>query len=256
MRTNLFAVLLAIAFVFTLASCNNGKGKPNLKEKSDTIAYVIGTNIGKNLKENIERDSLKLGNEALIQGFKDALAGLDSSVFTEAQKQQIMMDFQKEMQKKQMDKAAKMAEPNKQEGQKFLADNKTKPGVKELPDGLQYKVIKEGAGKTPKETDKVTVNYEGRLISGKIFDSSFETKKPATFPVNGVIKGWTEALQLMKEGGSYELYIPSDLAYGDAGNRDIPGGSTLIFKVELIKIENAETQPKDQSKPKEQKKTK
>jgi len=147
------------------------------------------------------------------------------------------MNFQKEMQQKQMEKMSAASKPNKEAGQKFLEENKKQPGVIETPSGLQYKVIKEGKGKTPTATDKVTVNYEGKLLNGKIFDSSFDRKKPETFGVTGVIKGWTEGLQLMKEGGSYELYVKSDLAYGDQGNQSIPGGSTLIFKVDLIKIE-------------------
>jgi FKBP-type peptidyl-prolyl cis-trans isomerase FklB len=131
----------------------------------------------------------------------------------------------------------KASAPNKAAGAKWLEENKKNPGVIQTASGLQYKVIKEGKGKNPTAADKVTVNYEGRMIDGKIFDSSFERKQPATFEVNAVIRGWTEGLQLMKEGGSYELYIPSDLAYGDQGNQNIPGGSTLIFKVDLIKVE-------------------
>lgn len=153
------------------------------------------------------------------------------------------MNFQKNMQKKQMEKMAQTSAPNKEAGNKFLEDNRKNEGVIETNSGLQYKVIKEGKGKSPAETDKVTVNYEGKLLDGKIFDSSYDRKKPETFPVNGVIKGWTEGLQLMKEGGIYELYIKSDLAYGDQGNPSIPGGSLLIFKVELIKVEAAETNP-------------
>lgn len=238
MKKILFTVLTLSGALF-IASCGSKDKKIDLKEKSDSVAYVIGTNIGLNLRENIKKDSLKLGVEALAQGFRDALDGKDSLYFTEAQKQKIMMAFQKEMQDKQMQKQIQAAQPNKIAGQKFLDENKGKEGVKVTATGLQYKVIKEGKGKTPTANDKVTVNYEGKLLDGKIFDSSFERKKPETFPVTGVIKGWTEGLQLMKEGGAYELYIPSDLAYGDAGNNSIPGGSTLIFKVELIKVEAA-----------------
>lgn len=150
-----------------------------------------------------------------------------------------MMQFQKDMQQKQMEKMTKASEPNKQAGLQYLEENKKQPGVTQTQSGLQYKVIKEGNGKTPTAKDQVTVNYEGKLLDGTVFDSSFERGKPATFPVTGVIPGWTEGLQLMKEGGSYELYIPSDLAYGDQGTQGIPGGSTLIFKVDLIKVEVA-----------------
>jgi FKBP-type peptidyl-prolyl cis-trans isomerase FklB len=231
--------VLTLSGVLLIASCGSKDKKIELKDKNDTIAYVIGTNIGLNLRENIKKDSLSFPAIALAQGFRDAIDGKDSLYFTEAQKQKVMMDFQKDMQDKQMQKQVKMAEPNKLAGQKFLDENKGKEGIKTTATGLQYKVVKEGKGKTPTANDKVTVNYEGKLIDGKIFDSSYERKKPETFPVTGVIKGWTEGLLLMKEGGIYELYIPSDLAYGDAGNSSIPGGSTLVFKVELIKVEAA-----------------
>lgn len=221
-----------------MISCNSGNNKTELMTKEDSIAYVIGANIGKNLKENIKRDSLNLTDEALIQGFKDALLGIDSTVFTDAQKQAIMIDFQKEMQQKQMEKMSKAAQPIKAEGAQWLEENKKKEGIVQTASGLQYKVVTQGTGAQPKPTDKVTVNYEGKLINGKIFDSSYERNEPATFQLNAVIPGWTEGLQLMKEGATYELYIPSDLAYGDQGYPpDIPGGSTLIFKVELIKVE-------------------
>ena len=238
MKKILFTVVTLSAALF-IASCGSGDKKIEIKDKNDSIAYVIGSNIGLNLRENVKKDSLKLSPVALAQGFKDALDGKDSLYFTEAEKQKIMMAFQKDMQEKQMQKQAQMAEPNKQAGSKFLNENKSKEGVKVTASGLQYKVVKEGKGKTPTANDKVTVHYEGKLLDGKIFDSSYDRKKPETFPVTGVIKGWTEGLQLMKEGGVYELYIPSDLAYGDAGNNSIPGGSTLIFKVELIKVEAA-----------------
>ncbi|HNX06098.1 MAG TPA: FKBP-type peptidyl-prolyl cis-trans isomerase [Bacteroidales bacterium] len=228
---------LALA-AFLFVSCGNNN-KADLKTKNDSVAYVIGANIGQNLQQNIAADSLEFNTNALIQGFKDALNGVDSLVFSKEAKQNIMMQFQKDMQQKQMEKMTKASEPNKQAGLQYLEENKKQPGVTQTQSGLQYKVIKEGNGKTPTAKDQVTVNYEGKLLDGTVFDSSFERGKPATFPVTGVIPGWTEGLQLMKEGGSYELYIPSDLAYGDQGTQGIPGGSTLIFKVDLIKVEVA-----------------
>ncbi|HPS26586.1 MAG TPA: FKBP-type peptidyl-prolyl cis-trans isomerase [Bacteroidales bacterium] len=228
---------LALA-AFLFVSCGNNN-KADLKTKNDSVAYVIGANIGQNLQQNIAADSLEFNTNALIQGFKDALNGVDSLVFSKEAKQNIMMQFQKDMQQKQMEKMTKASEPNKQAGLQYLEENKKQPGVTQTQSGLQYKVIKEGNGKTPTAKDQVTVNYEGKLLDGTVFDSSFERGKPATFPVTGVIPGWTEGLQLMKEGGSYELYIPSDLAYGDQGTQGIPGGSTLIFKVDLIKVEAA-----------------
>lgn len=237
---------ISLVVVF-LAACNSGD-KPNLKTNMDTIAYVVGSNIANNLKENMKRDSIDFSMEALVQGFKDALNGTDSLYFSDNDKQTIMMGFQKQLQQKQAEKVAAMAAPNKEAGKKFLEENKKNQGVIQTASGLQYKVIKEGNGKSPSAADQVTVHYEGKLLDGKIFDSSYERKEPITFAVNGVIPGWTEGLQLMKEGGTYELFIPSDLAYGDQGNQAIPGGSTLVFKVELIKVIPAGQPAADQPK--------
>lgn len=233
---NKFLAILSLVFVAYFAiSCGQDK-KPKLVTSEDSVAYVIGTNIGANLKKNIETDSLNLSYELLVKGFKDALNGVDSAFLSKEVKDQIMMNFQRSMQEKQMKKMEAAATPNKAAGAKFLAENKTKEGVVETASGLQYKIIKAGTGKAPTAADKVTVHYEGKLLDGTVFDSSYG-KDPISFPLNGVIKGWTEGLQLMKEGGTSELYIPSELAYGDQGNPSIPGGSTLIFKVELIKVE-------------------
>jgi FKBP-type peptidyl-prolyl cis-trans isomerase FklB len=235
MKNKFLAILSLVFIAFFAISCGQDK-KPKLVTSEDSVAYVIGTNIGANLKKNIETDSLNLSYELLIKGFKDAINGVDSTYLSKEVKDQVMMNFQRSMQEKQMKKMEASAAPNKAAGAQFLAENKTKEGVTETASGLQYKIIKAGTGKTPTVTDKVTVHYEGKLLDGTVFDSSYG-KDPISFPLNGVIKGWTEGLQLMKEGGTSELYIPSDLAYGDQGNPSIPGGSTLIFKVELIKVE-------------------
>jgi FKBP-type peptidyl-prolyl cis-trans isomerase FklB len=250
MKNTFLSIVSVVMLLAIIASCGQNNKKAKLQTKEDSIAYVIGANIGANLKKNMDADSLKFSPAVLMQGFKDALDGLDSAVVTEKEKQTIMMNFQKEMQKKQMEKMAAASTPNKEAGKKFLEDNKKQAGVIETASGLQYKVVKEGKGKTPTATDQVTVNYEGKLLNGKIFDSSFDRKKPETFGVGGVIKGWTEGLQLMKEGGSYELYVKSDLAYGDQGNQSIPGGSLLIFKVDLLKIEAPAADNKKQQQPK------
>jgi len=145
--------------------------------------------------------------------------------------------YRKEAQAAQQKVKAEQGEKNMQEGPKFLEENKTKEGVVVLPSGLQYKVLTEGTGKSPKATDKVKVHYKGTLINGKEFDSSYKRGTPAEFPVNGVIKGWTEALQLMKEGSKWMLYLPSDLAYGPRGaGGDIGPNATLIFEVELLEV--------------------
>ena len=235
MKNKFLAILSLVLVAFFAISCGQDK-KPNLVTSDDSVAYVIGTNIGSNIKRSIESDSLNLNYELLVKGFKDAINGIDSTYLSKEVKEKVMMSFQHNMQEKQMKKMQAVAGVNKAAGAKFLAENKSKEGVVETSSGLQYKIIKAGKGKTPAGSDKVTVNYEGKLIDGTVFDSSYG-KDPISFPLNGVIKGWTEGLQLMKEGGTSELYIPSDLAYGDQGNPSIPGGSTLIFKVELIKVE-------------------
>jgi FKBP-type peptidyl-prolyl cis-trans isomerase FklB len=200
--------------------------------KKDKISYSIGMDIGTSLK----RRELDLNSDQLVAGLKDALSG-GKTKLTEDEVQKILTDFQQELQVKAEELSKKMAEKNKQEGEAFLAANKKKPGVKALPSGLQYKVITEGTGPMPKATDTVSTNYKGTLINGTEFDSSYKRGKPATFPVNGVIKGWTEALQLMKVGSKWELYIPSDLAYGPRGaGQIIEPNSTLVFEVELLSI--------------------
>ena len=153
-----------------------------------------------------------------------------------------MTTFSKELSEKQASASREAATKNAAGGEKFLADNKTKPGVKTTASGLQYKVLKEGSGPSPKETDTVVTNYRGTLIDGTEFDSSYKRNEPATFQVNRVIKGWTEALQLMKKGAKYQLFIPADLAYGPQGaGAEIGPNATLIFDVELVDIKPSPT---------------
>jgi len=210
--------------------------KIKIKTSKDSTAYTLGCNIGTNLKKNLEADSLALDLDILTQGIRDALNGADKQLFSEETKKKIMDKFGKEMQEKQVKKNSQLASATKATGVKFLEENKKNPGVMTTPSGLQYRVIQEGTGAAPTPSSSVTVHYEGKFIDGNIFDSSYERNQPADFPLNGVIKGFSEGLLLMKEGSIYELFIPSDLAYGDAGNQGIPGGSTLIFKLELIKV--------------------
>jgi len=186
----------------------------------DKYNYCIGLNIGFNLSQQ----KVEPNPEVLIAGIKDAIAG----------KPQLTPDQIKEVMTK-LEKAT--GEKNKTEGAKFLEENKKKSGVKTTASGLQYKVEKEGTGAQPKPTDMVTVNYRATLIDGSEFDSSYKRGQPATFPVNGVIKGWTEALQLMRVGSKYQLFVPSNLAYGErAVGAQIGPNSTLIFEVELLAI--------------------
>lgn len=232
-------ILIALLIPFMLFSFETAqaqkkkKGDVKIETTQDSISYLIGTDVGGSFKKNL----IEINLNVFIKGLTDALKGNDSLI-SEARKMAIMSKFQQDLQTKQQSIMTKDSEANKAKGKAFLDANRKKDGVKETASGLQYKMIKEGTGISPVATSKVTVNYEGKLIDGKIFDSSYERGQTATFPLNGVIKGWTEGLQLMKEGATYEFYMASDLAYGDQGNQAIPGGSTLIFKVELIKVEN------------------
>jgi FKBP-type peptidyl-prolyl cis-trans isomerase FklB len=174
------------------------------------------------------------------KGIKDVLSG-GTLMMTEQEVQETLTNFQKDLAEKQATRQKELAEKNKKDGEAFLAENMKKEGVKTLPSGLQYKVIKEGTGRTPKETDTVVTHYKGSLIDGSEFDSSYKRGQPATFPVKGVIKGWTEALQLMKEGSTWQLFVPADLAYGERGAGSVIGpNATLIFEVELLSIKDAE----------------
>ena len=200
------------------------KGSVQLKDQKEKVSYSIGMQIGFNLG----RQKVDINPDILAAGIKDAIAGKPQ--LTTDQVKDIMAQFEKDMEQKQK----QLGEKNKTEGDKYLEDNKKKPGVKTTASGLQYKVEKEGTGPQPKATDMVTVNYRGTLIDGTEFDSSYKRGQPATFPVNGVIKGWTEALQLMKQGAKYQLFIPANLAYGErAMGPDIGPNATLIFDVEL-----------------------
>lgn len=235
--------LLFIVPALLIASCKNNETKVELKSYNDSLSYAIGNDIGKSF-ERSELDSLNI--DYVAKGIKDHFAK-DTSIFTEKKINDFLMAFsmkkRAQAEEKRKAEAKEKFKNNLSEGQKFLAENASKEGVKTTNSGLQYKIIKKGNGKTPSMSDKVRVNYEGKLIDGTVFDSSYKRKKPAEFGVTQVIKGWTEALQMMKEGSEWELYVPYDLAYGDRAAGDIKPFSTLIFKVELLKI-----LPKEESK--------
>ena len=204
-----------------------------LKTQKDKVSYSIGLNIG----SNMVRDSLDLDYDALVQGMKDAWLDTSKRLMKESEVQECLMNWQKEMQTKKMASQQGVADKNRKDGEKFLEENKKEPGVVTLPSGLQYKIITTGKGPKPTATQTVVTNYSGTLIDGTEFDSSMKHGKPAEFPVNGVIKGWTEALQMMPVGSKWKLFIPPDLAYGDQGAGNvIPPGSTLIFEIELLDI--------------------
>jgi len=201
--------------------------------------YIIGHNLGKNLKNgglSIEADAMAIALAEVRDG--------KPSRFSDEETQKIMQEVQQNAMAKQEEEQKKVGEANIAEGKKFLEENKTKEGVVTTASGLQDKVITEGKGAKPKATDTVSVNYVGKLLNGEEFDSSIKRGQPATFPLDGVIPGWTEALQLMPLGSKWEIYIPADLAYGAGGQGPIPPSSTLIFEVELLEIKAPEAAPK------------
>jgi FKBP-type peptidyl-prolyl cis-trans isomerase len=221
-------------------TATKGEAVTALTTSKQKASYAIGMNWGTGL----HRQAIDVDSVALIQGMKDALAG-GKTLLTEDEARAALMQLQKEMQEKQQAKAAQEGEANKKEGDAFLAANKTKEGVVTLPSGLQYRILTPGTGPKPTATDSVVCNYKGTLINGTEFDSSYKRGEPATFPVTGVIKGWTEALQLMPVGSKWQLFIPPDLAYGPRGTPGGPIGpnATLIFEVELISIKDKNPPP-------------
>jgi FKBP-type peptidyl-prolyl cis-trans isomerase FklB len=205
-----------------------------LKTSRDKFSYALGMKMGANL----HRQAVPVDPNILARGLKDGLAG-SKTLLTDEEAQAAIVEVQNDLRKKQQEKMQVEGAANKKEGESFLAANKGKEGVVALPSGLQYKILKEGPGPKPTATDSVVCNYRGTLINGTEFDSSYKRGQPATFPVTGVIKGWTEALQLMPVGSKWQLFIPSDLAYGERGPApDIGSDATLIFEVELLSIED------------------
>ncbi len=209
------------------------KAPLTLKTQKDKVSYAIGMNMGRGL----HAQSVHVDPSILLQGMKDAMAE-SKTLLTEDEAKDVLMALQGEIQKKQEEKTRQAGDANKKEGEDYLAANKAKDGVVTLPSGLQYKILTEGTGAKPGTNDSVTCNYKGTLINGKEFDSSYKRGQPATFPVGGVIKGWTEALQLMPVGSKWQLFVPADLAYGQRGaGADIGPNATLIFEVELLSIQ-------------------
>jgi len=208
-----------------------------LNTPKDKQSYAIGINVGKGLSQNLKQSGVEVDPAILTRAIKDVLAG-DKQLMTDQEAQATLTALQTEMRNAQQEKQKLLAETNKKQGDEFLAANKTKDGVVALPDGLQYKILEQGAGPKPAAGDSVTVNYRGTLVNGTEFDSSYKRGQPAEFPVGGVIKGWTEALQLMPVGSKWQVFIPSDLAYGPQGRAPVIGpNSTLVFEVELVSIQ-------------------
>ncbi len=226
-------ILLGAALLTVSASAQ----QPQLKDEKDKVSYSIGLDIGNTFK----KQNMEINADVLLSGLKDGMSG-NKALMTEAEVKDTMTAYSKTMMDKQASAAKEAAAKNGAIGEKFLAENKGKEGVKTTASGLQYKVLKEGSGTSPKETDSVVTHYKGTLINGTEFDSSYKRNEPATFPVNRVIKGWTEALQLMKPGAKYQLFVPAALAYGERGaGQDIGPNETLIFEVELLSIQPNET---------------
>jgi FKBP-type peptidyl-prolyl cis-trans isomerase len=224
-----FAIFIAVLALGANAFAQDkaaSAGTTQLKDQKDKVSYSIGLNIGFSMaKENVE-----VNPDALAAGVRDALAGKPQ--MNEQQVKDTMSAFEKDMSTKMEEKGKEAASA----GEKFLTENKSKPGVKTTASGLQYKVIKEGNGAQPKATDTVTVNYRGTFTDGTEFDSSYKRGEPVSFPLSGVIAGWTEGVQLMKVGAKYQFVVPAKLGYGPNGRPGIPPNSTLVFEVELLDV--------------------
>ena len=207
-----------------------------LKTDKAKVSYALGMNLGANLK----RDSVDIDTAIFVRALKDTVAG-GRTLLTDSEARAALTQLQTEVRGKQMEKMKLAGEANKKEGDSFLAANKTKEGIVTLPSGLEYKILTQGTGPKPAATDTVVCNYRGTLINGTEFDSSYKRGQPATFPVSGVIKGWTEALQLMPVGSKWQLFLPAELAYGGRGpSPEIGPNSTLVFEVELLSIQAKE----------------
>ena len=235
-----FALLLML-FTACGKAASESAAKPlkagDLDSQKKKVSYAIGLDIGKNFKER----ALDVDLDILIQGLRDA-QGNGQPLLNNEEVQKVMTQFQQDMMKAEQEKRTGQAQANKAKEETFLKENAKKPGIKVTASGLQYLVITDGSGPQPKDTDTVKVHYRGTLLDGSEFDSSYKRNQPAVFPLNGVIKGWTEALQLMKVGSKWQVFLPAGLAYGENGAGQVIGpNATLIFDVELLGIEKPGT---------------
>jgi len=235
MNTNrLLQKTLIVTSLFCAAALRADTAK--LETTKDKVSYAVGMNISRSLKNA----GFDIDPAILAQALNDGLSG-KTPALTEEEAGTVMRTYQTELRTKQMEKAKEAAAKNKETGEAFLAANAKKDGVKTTPSGLQYKILTKGTGDMPKENHQVKANYRGMLVDGTEFDNSAKHgTDPSEFPVTGVIKGWTEALLMMPVGSKWQLYIPSDLAYGDQGRPGIPPGSTLIFDIELVSTKGPE----------------
>ena len=225
-----------------------------LKTRKEKFSYALGMNIGTGYSQGLKKQSVEVDWNLIAQGMKDAATGSKMRL-TQDEAQAVLKEIQTEVQKQQQEKTQQAASANKTEGEAFLAANKSKDGVVTLPSGLQYKILTAGTGPKPTASDSVKCNYKGTLIDGKEFDSSYKRGQPATFAVGQVIKGWTEALELMPVGSKWQIFVPSSLGYGERGaGAEIGPNATLIFEVELLSIEEKAKDEKSKDDKSEEKK--
>ncbi|TBW58192.1 FKBP-type peptidyl-prolyl cis-trans isomerase [Marinobacter halodurans] len=232
MKKSLISLALAGTVAATAFTAMNASAESALDTQDQKVSYGMGLVLGERMKHDLP----DLQMDQFLEGIKDGHEGGDAARMSRDEIQAALQEYQKKMQQEQMAKVQEMAKKNKAEGEAFLKKNGKRDEVTTTDSGLQYEVLEEGDGPKPKASDTVKVHYTGELINGDVFDSSRERGEPVTFQLNQVIPGWTEGLQLMQEGGHYKFYIPSDLAYGPGGNRSIGPNETLIFDVELLKV--------------------
>ena len=226
------SLLIGVICLMLIACQGNTQEKVTMKTQMDSVSYGIGLDIGKNLKAQ----SIEVNAQTLAAGIHDAVTG-GKTLLTDEQVQKCMTEFQQQLMAKNEAKAHEMGEKNTKIGAEFLAANKSKEGVKTTPSGLQYKILTAGTGTRPTADQTVTVNYRGTLIDGTEFDNSYKRGQPTTYPVSQFVKGWVEALLMMPTGSKWQLFIPSDLAYGERSpTATIPPNSVLIFELELLSI--------------------
>ncbi len=245
MKMKLYPLALAVIASFSLTACNADGNAVKVTESS-TEAEKVGYSLGYMMAEGNKEAVADLNLDTFSQGFRDSYEDKDGAL-TKEQMEKVLKDYQEKRIEELRKEAEEKAAANEKAGKEYLAANKDKEGVKTTKSGLQYKVIEAGEGESPKATDIVRVNYEGKLIDGTIFDSSYERGEPVAFPLNQVIPGWTEGVQMMKKGGKYEFTIPAELAYGEAAQPGIEPNSTLLFTVELLDFKSP--QPVKPAKP-------
>jgi len=228
-----FVLVIVLNVILVSGAASAGEG-PDREAEKGKLSYSVGYQVG----GDFVRQGQDINPEVLLKGIQDAMAG-NEPLMSREDMRTTLTDLQKSVAEAQKQKMLERAEKNLAEGKAFLQENAKKEGIITLPSGLQYKIIRKGTGKTPGENDTVTVHYTGTFINGAEFDSSYKREKPATFPVKGVIDGWTEALLMMKEGAKWQLFIPPDLAYHDKRSGSIEPNSTLIFDVELLSVQSS-----------------